>query len=73
MGTSTVPDRAPEILPKESVEPRVVADGNKLGWKYTASATAKLLLRGISESSDPSSPLSSLAGGLSFLLDNYEV
>jgi hypothetical protein len=43
------------------------------GWKSTASATAKLLLRGVRDSADAFGPLKSVAGGLCFVLDNCEV
>ena len=48
-------------------------DENKSNWKSTASATAKLILRGVSESADAFSPLKSVAGGLCFILENCEV
>ena len=37
------------------------------------SATAKLLLRGVRDTADAFGPLKSVAGGLCFLLENYEV
>ena len=43
------------------------------GWGSTASSSAKLVLRGVSELSDACGPLKSVAGGLCFILDNYEV
>jgi hypothetical protein len=71
---STVPDRAPEVLrPNENVEPSATADTKKSNWKSTASATAKLLLRGVRDSADAFGPLKSVASGLCFILENYEV
>ena len=49
------------------------ADENKADWKSTASASAKLLLRGVCDSADAFGPLKSVAGGLCFILDNCEV
>ena len=57
----------------ESAVPGAVADEKKMDWKSTASATAKLLLRGVSDSADAFGPLKSVAGGLCFVLDNCEV
>ena len=45
----------------------------KSGWKSTAFATAKLLLRGVRDSADAFGPLKSVAGGLCFVLENCEV
>ena len=42
-------------------------------WTTAASASAKLLLRGVSSSSDAFGPLKSVAGGLCFILENCEV
>ena len=39
----------------------------------TVSDTAKLLLRTVRDSADAFPPLKSVAGGLCFILDNYEV
>ena len=57
----------------ESGEPSAAADENKLGWKSTASSSAKLLLRGVRDSADAFGPLKSVAGGLCFILENCEV
>jgi hypothetical protein len=66
-------DDIPEILrPNESAEPSASAD-KKSNWKSTASATAKLLLRGVRDSADAFGPLKSVASGLCFVLENYEV
>ena len=48
-------------------------DEKKSTWKSTASATAKLLLRGVRDSSDAFGPLKSVASGLCFILENCEV
>ena len=57
----------------ERPEPGVAPDENKSGWKSTTFASAKLLLRGVRDSADASPPLKSVAGGLCFILENYEV
>ena len=54
-----------------SVGPSAAAD--EPDWTTTASASAKLLLRGVSSSSDAFGPLKSVAGGLCFILENCEV
>ena len=72
--TSAVPDPVPEdVRPNENHEPSVAADENKSSRRSTASATAKLLLRGVNDSADAFGPLKSVAGGLCFILDNCEV
>ena len=62
-----------DVRPDENDEPSAAADKNKSSWRSTASATAKLLLRGVNESADAFGPLKSVAGGLCFILDNCEV
>jgi hypothetical protein len=57
----------------KSVQPSPAADKNKSDWKYTASASTKLLLRGVRDSADAFPPLKSVAGGLFFILENCEV
>ena len=57
----------------ENVEPSATPDENRLDWKSTASASAKLLLRGVRDSADAFGPLKSVAGGLCFILENCEV
>ena len=57
----------------ESVGPSVTPDESKSSWKATASASAKLLLRGVRDSADAFGPLKSVAGGLCFILENCEV
>ena len=57
----------------ESVGPTAAADESESGWKTTASASAKLLLRGVGSASDAFGPLKSVAGGLCFILENCEV
>ena len=57
----------------EGVGPSAAADENKSDWKSTASASAKLVLRGVCNTADAFGPLKSIAGGLCFILDNCEV
>jgi len=57
----------------EIIEPVAGAGGNKPDWGTTASASAKLLLRGVRDSADAFGPLKSVAGGLCFILENCEV
>ena len=57
----------------ESARPGTAADESESDWKTTASASAKLLLRGVGSSSDAFGPLKSVAGGLCFILENCEV
>ena len=57
----------------ESVGSSAAADESESDWTTTASASAKLLLRGVSSSSDAFGPLKSVAGGLCFILENCEV
>ena len=73
MGIPTVPDRVPATLHGESGEPSDAAGETKSNWGSTASATAKLLLRGVRESADAFGPLKSVAGGLCFIVENFEV
>jgi len=74
MGIATVSDHVPATLHHDkSGEPNAAADETKSNWKSTASATAKLLLRGVRDSADAFGPLKSVAGGLCFILDNCEV
>ena len=67
--TSAVPSHVPE----ENADPNAGANEKKSNWKSTASATAKLLLRGVRESADAFGPLKAVAGGLCFILENCEV
>ena len=57
----------------ESAEKSAPADEKKPSWKSNALAAAKLLLRGVNDSADAFGPLKSVAGGLCFILENYEV
>ena len=57
----------------EKVEPSVAPDKNRPDWGSTASASAKLLLRGVRDSADAFGPLKAVAGGLCFILENCEV
>jgi len=54
-------------------DPDFATDRKKSGWKSTAPASAKLLLRGVRDSADAFPPLKSVAGGLCFILENCEV
>ena len=50
---TVIPERVPkDIRPDESADPSTVANENKSDWKSTASATAKLLLRGVRDTAD---------------------
>ena len=72
--TSAIPDHVSEDLhPNESAEQSATTNENKSSWRSTASATAKLVLRGVTESADAFGPLKSVTGGLCFILDNCEV
>ena len=57
----------------ESVGPSATGVDCGSDWTTTATASAKLLLRGVSNSSDAFGPLKSVAGGLCFILENCEV
>ena len=72
--TPSVPDHMPQdLIPDKNAEPSAAASEKKSSWKSTAIATAKLLLRGVRDSSDAFGPLKSVAGGLCFILENCEV
>ena len=68
-----VQERNEANVDDETVGPSTTADGNRPGWKSTASSSAKLLLRGARDTADAFGPLKSVAGGLCFILENYEV
>ena len=71
---STAPDQVPEAVGTgESAEPGPAASEEQSNWRSTAVAAAKLLLRGVRDSADAFGPLRSVAGGLCFILENYEV
>ena len=57
----------------EDLGPSAAGGESESDWTTTASASAKLLLRGVSSSSDAFGPLKSVAGGLCFILENCEV
>ena len=57
----------------ERVELSTAPDENKRDWTSTASASAKLLLRGVRDSADAFGPLKAVAGGLCFIVENCEV
>jgi len=70
---SAIPHRVQDGPTPNQSEPNTT-DENKLEhWGSTASAAAKLLLRGVKESADAFPPLKSVVGGLCFILDNCEV
>ena len=54
-------------------EAGAAADEGGSDWKATVSASAKPLLQGVRDSADALGPLKSVAGGLCFILENYEV
>ena len=71
---SAVSDHTPPILHENgSGEPNATMDENKLNRKSTVPASVKLLLRGVRDSADAFGSLKSVAGGLCFILENYEV
>ena len=71
---STVPDHVQEDLRSDkSTGLNAAANENKRDWKSAASSAAKLLLRGVRDSADAFGPLKSAAGGLCFILENWEV
>ena len=59
----------------EPNEAGVDIDGGRVDsmGSHTASAAAKLLLRGVRDTADAFGPLKSVAGGLCFILENCEV
>ena len=73
VGDSSVPTHVQEVPRPVRSEPNPLNKGRFDRWKSTTSASAKLLLRGVSESADAFMPLKSVAGGLCFILDNCEV
>ena len=71
---SAAPDQVPEgVGADKSIKPDPAASEEKSDWRSTAVAAAKLLLRGVRDSADAFGPLRSVAGGLCFVLENYEV
>ena len=71
---SAAPDQVPEVAsPDGSAEPGPAANEETSNWRSTAVAAAKLLLRGVRDAADAFGPLKSVAGGLCFILENYEV
>jgi hypothetical protein len=73
VGTSAVSDHVLATTDRDKSGEPSATDENKLNWTSTASATAKLLLRGVRDSADAFAPLKSVAGGLCFILENCEV
>ena len=60
-------------VPEETTDLNATTNKKKSDWKSTASATAKLLLRGVRDSADAFGPLKAITGGLCFILENCEV
>ena len=56
-----------------TVRASAAAHENGPDWKSTASASSKLVLRAVRDSTDAFGPLKSVAGGLCFILENCEV
>ena len=57
----------------DALRPDEGAAENKSNWESTSSATAKLLLRGVTDSADALGPLKSVARSLCHILENGEV
>ena len=71
---AAAPDHGPDVIrPGKNTGPSAAADEKKSDWKSTASASAKLILRVVRDSTDAFPPLKSVAGGLCFILENCEV
>lgn len=71
---SAVSDYVPKgVHSNKGTGPAAVVPEKKSDWAATASATAKLLLRGVRDSADGFGPLKTVAGGLCYILDNCEV
>ena len=74
INNSVVPDYVQRVLSTDEKAPG--STDKNTSWKSaasTASATAKLILRGVKESADAFGPLKAVVGGLCFLLENCEV
>ena len=56
----------------KTTRPSTAADGSESDRTTMASASAKLLLHGVSSSSDAFGPFKSVAGDLCFILGNCE-
>jgi len=70
---SVVSDHVQEFpQPGKGAKPRPAGDENKSGWKFTASATVRLLC-GVIDSTNGFGLLKSVAGGLYLVLENCEV
>ena len=70
-GGRTGESETSDSLPRPIAGAAAGEDGSD--WKATVSASAKIFLRGVRDSADAFGPLKSVAGGLCFLLENYEV
>jgi len=73
MNNSAVPDQVQGTLAPNQSKLKATDEDKLNQWGSTASAAAKLLLRGVKECADAFPPLKSVVGGLCFILDNYEV
>ena len=69
---SVVPDHVQKSRGLNQNEPNTTSE-KKSNWESTASATAKLLLREVRDSTDAFGPLKSVAGGLCSILEDCEV
>ena len=73
MGTSIVPDRAPEVLhPGEGVQLCATADESESGGDPTVPVTVNLL-HGVRDSTNGFDLLGSVAGALCSILENCKV
>ena len=79
---SVVPDRSPSVPNVNESEPAKLSSyvidpsaayENKLSWRSTVYASAKVVIDVVKESSDVFTPLKSVAGGLSAVLNHYDV
>ena len=72
---SRLKKKAKTLLLQGKPEPKrsEAGDDGKEDWQSTVSDTAKLFLRSVRDSADAFPPLKSVAGGLCFILENYEV
>ena len=68
---TAVPDHIQRVLSTDEKAPG--SPDENTSWTSTASAAAKLILRGVNESAAAFGPLKSVAGGLCFILENCEV
>ena len=69
----TIPEQVQGALSSDQDKLNATAENKSGQWKSTASAMARLFLRGVKDSSDAFPPLKSVTGCLCFLLENCEV